>query len=107
MKTILAIDLGAESGRVVAARFDGQRLSCEEIHRFPNGPVNVRCALQWDVLRLWQEIQTGIARAARAEARIDAIGLDTWGVDFALLDRDGNLLANPAHYRDGRTQGMP
>ncbi|HQV26741.1 MAG TPA: rhamnulokinase family protein [Thermoflexales bacterium] len=107
MKTVLAIDLGAESGRVVAARFDGQRLTCEEIHRFPNGPVNVRGALQWDVLRLWQEIQTGIARAARGDARIDAIGLDTWGVDFALLDRDGNLLANPTHYRDSRTQGMP
>ena len=106
MKTVLAIDLGAESGRVVAARYDGQRLTCEEIHRFPNGPVSVRGALHWDALRLWQEMQTGIARAARG-GPIDAIGLDTWGVDFALLDRDGALLANPAHYRDARTQGMP
>lgn len=106
MKTVLAIDLGAESGRVMAARFDGQRISTEEVHRFGNGPVNVRGALQWDVLRLWQEIQAGIAKAARAEGAIAAIGLDTWGVDFGLLDRDGNLLANPAHYRDPRTEGM-
>ncbi len=106
MKTVLAIDLGAESGRVMAARFDGQRISTEEVYRFGNGPVNVRGALHWDVLRLWQEIQTGIAKAALAEGAIAAIGLDTWGVDFALLDRDGTLLANPAHYRDPRTEGM-
>jgi rhamnulokinase len=103
----LAIDLGASSGRVMLGRWDGQRFALHELHRFPNGPVAVRGHLHWDVLRLWQEITTGIARyTAQDDAPLAGIGIDTWGVDFALLDRAGQLLGNPYHYRDRRTDGM-
>ncbi len=103
----LAVDLGAESGRVVAGTFDGERVALEEVHRFPNGPVNVLEHLYWDVLRLWSDIKTGLAKAAtRYGDRIAGIGLDTWGVDFGLLDANDELLANPHHYRDSRTDGM-
>ncbi|MEP7287279.1 MAG: rhamnulokinase family protein [Chloroflexota bacterium] len=101
-RTVLAVDIGAESGRVVASHFDGQRLQTEDLHRFPNIPVEVRGTLHWDLLRLWHEIQAGI-RLAKGAA---SIGLDTWGVDFAFLDSAGNLLGNPVHYRDHRTDGM-
>jgi rhamnulokinase len=102
-KHVIAIDLGAESGRVIKVRFDGERFGLEEIHRFPNVPVMVRGTLYWDALRLWHEIKTGIEKAANGAS---SLGVDTWGVDFALLDRDGRLLANPVHYRDSRTEGM-
>ncbi len=102
----LAVDLGAESGRVVAGHFDGTRVGLEEVHRFPNGPVNVRGNLLWDILRLWSDIKVGLAKAAAAYGdRIVGIGLDTWGVDFGLLGQDDNLLGNPYHYRDSRTDG--
>jgi rhamnulokinase len=100
---VIAVDLGAESGRVMQVSYDGAALHLEEKHRFPNGPVAVRGTLYWDALRLWHEIMTGIKAAAPGAA---AIGVDAWGVDFALLDRDGSLLANPVHYRDSRTDGM-
>ena len=103
----LAFDLGAESGRAVIGRFDGQRLGLEEVHRFPNGPVRILDGLHWDVLRLFEEIQRGIALGVRQAGRdLAGLGLDTWGVDFALLDRAGALLGNPYHYRDSRTDGM-
>jgi rhamnulokinase len=103
----LAVDLGASSGRVVLGEWDGARFELTEVHRFPNGPVRVHDALYSDVLGLWREINEGIARAGRAcGGRLDAIGLDTWGVDFALLDSDGALAANPRHYRDRRTDGI-
>jgi len=103
----LAVDLGAESGRVVAGAFDGARISLEEVHRFSNGPVNVMGRLHWDVLRLWSDIQAGLAKAAqRYGDRVAGIGLDTWGVDFGLLDANDELLGNPYHYRDSRTDGM-
>ncbi len=103
----LAVDLGAESGRVVAGHFDGTRIALEPLHRFPNGPVNVRGTLYWDVLRLWSDIKTGLGKAAELYGgRIVGIGLDTWGVDYGLLARDGSLLSNPYHYRDSRTDGM-
>lgn len=104
-QTVLAVDLGAESGRVMAVRFDGQRLSLEEMHRFSNRPVMVRGTMHWDILRLWHEVQAGIDKARKA-GPVASIGVDTWGVDFGLLDRNGNLLANPVHYRDRRTDGM-
>lgn len=103
MKNVLAIDLGAESGRVLRVGFDGAAFHFDEIHRFPNIPVQTRNTLHWDVLRLWHEITTGIGLAGND---IAGMGVDTWGVDFALLDRDGHLLANPIHYRDSRTDGM-
>lgn len=102
-KYVIAVDLGAESGRVIKVRFDGKRFESEEIHRFPNNPVHVRGTLHWDALRLWHEIKIGVEKAASGAM---SVGLDTWGVDFALLDRDGKLLANPVHYRDRRSEGM-
>jgi rhamnulokinase len=103
----LSIDLGASSGRVLLARWDGVRFVLQELHRFPNGAVNVMGHLQWDVLRLWSEIKDGIARyAAQFNEPLAGIGVDTWGVDFALLDRAGHLLGNPYCYRDSRTDGM-
>ena len=103
----LAVDLGAESGRVVAGHFDGTRIFLEPVHRFPNGPVDVQGTLFWDVLRLWSDIKIGLGKAAEQYgSRIVGIGLDTWGVDYGLLARDGSLLGNPYHYRDSRTDGM-
>ena len=102
----LALDLGAESGRAMLGVLDGGRLTLEEVHRFSNGGVRLPEGLQWDVLHLWGEIKTGIAAAVKSSASLDGIGLDTWGVDFALLDRNGALTANPFHYRDTRTDGM-
>lgn len=107
MTDYLAIDLGAESGRAMLATLDGGRLALDEVHRFPNGPVRLPDGLHWDVLRLWSEIKAGIAAAVKRGANPAGIGLDTWGVDFALLDRQGALLGNPFHYRDARTDGMP
>ncbi len=103
----LALDLGAASVRGVVGRFDGDRLELAEVHRFPNGPVRILDSLHWDVLRLFDEIKRGLARCVQEHgAELAGIGLDTWGVDFALLDRDGALLGNPYHYRDRRTDGM-
>jgi rhamnulokinase len=103
----IAVDLGAESGRTMLGTFDGERLALSEVLRFPNGPVRVLNNLHWDVLRLFDDIKRGLARAAREHGTGAAsIGLDTWGVDFALLDGDGELLGNPFHYRDARTDGM-
>ncbi|MGH9658592.1 MAG: rhamnulokinase, partial [Bryobacteraceae bacterium] len=104
MNRYLAFDLGAESGRAILGTLDGARLAVEEIHRFPNTPVRVRSSLYWDALRLFHEIGEGLRLALRE--RLDGIGVDTWGVDFALLDANGALLDNPRHYRDLRTRGM-
>lgn len=104
----LAIDLGASSGRVLLGQWDGQLFRLQEMHRFPNGPVNILGHLYWDVLQLWAEIKTGLARySAQFDQPVAGIGVDTWGVDFALLDRAGNLIGMPSHYRDSRTDGMP
>ncbi len=103
----LAIDIGAESGRAILGQFDGQRLALTEVQRFLNVPVRLPSGLHWDVLRLWGDITAAVRLAAgQGDQRLDSIGLDTWGVDFALLDRDGALIGNPHHYRDGRTDGM-
>lgn len=103
----LAIDLGASNGRVVLGCWDGQRFDLHELHRFANGPVNVLGSLHWDPLRLWTEIKVGMARYGQQFSQpLAGIGLDTWGVDFALLDRSGRMLGNPFQYRDARTDGM-
>jgi rhamnulokinase len=107
MSHYLAIDLGAESGRALLGSLSGGKLSVEELHRFPNTPVRVHGALYWDILRLWHEIQHGIAVAVRErKLTLNGIGVDTWGVDCALLSADGLLLDNPRHYRDARNNGM-
>ena len=107
MRTYLAVDLGAESGRVIAGSYDGGRLQLEELHRFSNGGVRIGEHLYWDVLKIWQEILDGIAAGVGEYGEeICSIGIDTWGVDFGLLDRDDKLIGNPFHYRDQRTNGM-
>ena len=104
--SFLAIDLGAESGRAILGRID-DRLTLDEIHRFPNGPVRVANHIYWDVLRLWAEVQNGMRIAAgSAGGSLAGIGVDTWGVDFGLLDSSDRLIGNPYHYRDVRTNGM-
>jgi len=104
----LAIDLGASSGRVMLGQWDGRRFDMRELHRFLNGPVSVMGRLHWDVLRLWQEIKEGIAQYARQYSDPPAgIGIDTWAVDYALLDGAGEMLGEPYHYRDRRTEGIP
>lgn len=103
----LAVDLGAESGRTIVGSLDDKKLTLTETHRFPNEPVRLPDGLHWDVLRLWSEIKAGIGiSSAKFEQKLESIGLDTWGVDFALLDHHGALLSNPFHYRDERTDGM-
>src|SRR5947209_12290725 len=104
-RRVLAIDLGAESGRGVLGSFDGGRLSLEVVHRFPNGPVRTLDSLQWDVLRLHAEVLNSLRQAA-GQGGIESVGVDTWGVDFALLGRGGTLLGNPRHYRDPHTEGV-
>lgn len=102
----LALDLGAESGRGVLGRFDGSRLTLEEIHRFPNVPVRMVNTLHWDLPRLFDDVKGTIRKARALDARLDGVGVDTWGVDFGLIGRDDTLLGNPVHYRDGRTAGI-
>ena len=106
VQQFLAFDLGAESGRGVLGHFNGERLNLEELHRFPNGGVRVLDSLHWDVLRLWNEIKTALSICARKDTNLSGIGIDTWGVDFALLDRGDVLLGFPYHYRDSRTDGV-
>lgn len=103
----LAFDFGASSGRAMLATYDGDKITLEEKHRFSNDPVLVNGDLHWDVLRLFHEIKQGILKCANSGDRdIDCIGIDTWGVDYGLLDKNGKLLGNPYHYRDTRTDGM-
>ena len=105
-KRIIAIDLGASSGRTILGEL-GKKLSLREIHRFPNGPVSDNGRMRWDFDRLWQSVQEGIRRASvDAGGDIASLGLDTWGVDYGLLGADGRLLEPPVHYRDSRTNGM-
>ncbi len=100
-----AVDLGAESGRVIVGRFDGQKLGLEVAHRFPNTPTRAGGTFYWDILRLWSDIGEGLTKVAHM-GEIAGIGVDTWGVDFGLLDKDDQLLGNPVHYRDSRNDGM-
>jgi len=105
-RSYLAVDLGAESGRVIAGRFDGQLIAIEELHRFPNGPVSLAGSMRWNVLGLWDGIRQGLSRAAGKFDDLRSVGVDTWGVDYVLLDSAGELLGLPYHYRDSRTQGL-
>jgi rhamnulokinase len=103
---LLAFDLGAASGRAILGRYDGERLRLTEVHRFPNGPVQASDGLHWDVQRLFKEIKSGLALCGQQHGRPASLGIDTWGVDFALLDGEGVLLGDPFHYRDSRTEGV-
>jgi rhamnulokinase len=99
----LAVDLGAESGRVVRGTLDDGRLTVEEVHRFANRPVALPDGLHWDVLTLFAELSAGLATAPEGAT---SVGIDAWGNDFALLRPDGGLVCSPWHYRDRRTEGV-
>jgi rhamnulokinase len=101
----LALDLGAESGRAIVGTIADGKLTLSETHRFANQPVKLSTGLHWDIAGLWGEIKTGISASA-SRFPLESLALDTWGVDFGLLGQDGNLLSNPYHYRDKRTDGM-
>lgn len=103
-KRVLAFDFGASSGRAMLGEWKGGKIELREIHRFSNDPVFVGETLYWDILRLFHEIKQAIIIAVR-EGGFDSIGIDTWGVDFGLLDKKGQLLSNPVNYRDLRTDG--
>jgi rhamnulokinase len=105
--TFAAVDLGASSGRVMAARVGPKRLDLQEVHRFPNRPVRTAGILHWDVLGLYAGVLDGLRAAGREGGRLDGggldgVGIDSWAVDYGLLDADGALLGNPVHYRDAR-----
>ena len=106
MKKVLAFDLGASSGRAVIASLDNGKITLDEVHRFENNGVAVRGTFYWDVLYLFNQIKQGIVKAKLAGG-FDAIGIDTWGVDFGLTDENGDLIGNPVHYRDSRTDNIP
>ncbi|WP_141306762.1 rhamnulokinase [Streptomyces spinoverrucosus] len=102
MKSYAAVDLGASSGRVMVGRVGRHELELTEAHRFANRPVRVPEGLRWDVLALYAGVLDGL----RAAGQVDSVGIDSWAVDYGLLDADGALLGNPVHYRDGRTEGV-
>lgn len=104
-KRVLALDFGATSGRAMLCKYEGGKIEIEELHRFDNSPVTINGVLYWDILRLYHELKAGIVKAKLAGG-FDSIGIDTWGVDFALIDKNGNMLGNPVHYRDRRTEKM-
>ncbi|MDQ2583767.1 rhamnulokinase [Saccharothrix yanglingensis] len=101
---VAAVDLGASSGRVVSFDVTPDRIASTEVHRFPNGPVRLGGTLHWDVLGLYRGVLDGLRAAG---PQLDAVGVDSWAVDYGLLDATGALLGNPVHYRDGRTDGVP
>ena len=103
---MLAIDLGASSGRGIVGAFDGEKLTLRENHRFSNDPVIANGRMYWDILRIFHEIKQSITKTVLDGDNVRSIGIDTWGVDYALIDRFGNMLANPTHYRDTRTEGI-
>jgi rhamnulokinase len=104
----LAADLGASSGRLMVGRWNGRSFSLDELHRFSNAGVSLGDSLYWDALGIWSKIEAGLTRyVSRFDDLPQGIGVDAWGVDYALLDRCGRLIGNPYHYRDARTGGMP
>lgn len=105
--TYLAIDFGGGSGRVIAGTVDGGRVTMQLVHRFANRQVRLGEHVYWDFLALFADMKEGLRKAASLGLKIDGIGIDTWGVDFGLIDKHGNLLGNPVCYRDARTKGMP
>lgn len=106
-KNFIAFDLGANSGRAVLGEFTDGTLNTKEIHRFPNDPVDILGTMHWDVLRLFREIKLALKNySSKNRLSPDSIGVDTWGVDFGLLDEKERLIENPVHYRDDRTDGI-
>ncbi|WP_300704794.1 rhamnulokinase family protein [Bacteroides sp.] len=107
MNTYLAVDFGGGSGRIMAGSIDQGVLKLEEVYRFPNRQVRMGNHIYWDFLSLFEEMKNALRQAALKGYSVKSIGIDTWGVDFGLIDKDGNLLGNPVCYRDSRTDGLP
>lgn len=105
-KVYLAADFGGGSGRIIAGWLDNGRLAMEEIHRFANRQIRLGGHIHWDFPALFEDMKEGLRKAAAKGYPIESIGIDTWGVDFGLIDRDGELIGNPVCYRDARTEGM-
>ena len=105
IKRYLAFDFGASSGRLMLGEYEDGKISLKEIHRFSNDPTMINDRFVWDLPRLFYEIKQGLLKS-RVYENILGLGIDTWGVDFALLDKRGNLLGNPVHYRDKRTRNI-
>ncbi len=103
-KNVLAIDFGASSGRAILAFFDGEKIKLKEVHRFVNEPVEKDGRLFWNFDALLKDLEEGIVKAYRT-APFDSIGIDTWGVDYGMIKKDGSLVSLPRHYRDRRTNG--
>ncbi|HIS03537.1 MAG TPA: rhamnulokinase [Candidatus Pullichristensenella avicola] len=106
VRNFLGFDFGASSGRAMLGRFDGERLEMREVHRFLNEPVELAGRFCWDIARLFFEMKQALNKVSRMDVAVDAIGIDTWGVDFGLIDKNGHLLGLPVHYRDARTDGV-
>src|SRR5450631_803815 len=106
--SLIGVDLGASSGRVMAGHWDGRRFEVEELHRFPNQGICIGDRTYWDVLRMWEQVQQGFSRFSALHRSCPvSLGVDAWGIDFGLLDEAGRLISNPVHYRDRRTEGVP
>ena len=102
----LAFDFGASSGRAIVSKFDGEKIELEEVHRFSNEPVRAGKYFYWDFLRLFHDLKLGLKKAAARYGEISSIGIDTWGVDYGLLDENDDLMSNPICYRDSRTDNI-
>lgn len=102
----LAFDFGASSGRLILSKYDGSKIELEEIHRFTNDPVRIGKNFYWDTFRLYHELKTGLKKVASKKIPITSLAIDTWGVDYGLIDKEGNLIGNPVNYRDDRTIGV-
>ncbi|MCI8371973.1 MAG: rhamnulokinase [Lachnospiraceae bacterium] len=102
----LAFDFGASSGRMILSKFENGKIELEELHRFANEPVRIGKYFYWDTFRLYHELKTGLKKAAARKIPISSLAIDTWGVDYGLIDKQGNLIGNPVNYRDDRTIGV-
>ena len=102
----LAFDFGASSGRMVLCKLEDGKLELEELHCFPNQEIRIGGHIYWDLFRLYHELKQGLKKAAARKLPIQSLAIDTWGVDYGLFDKDGNLIGNPVHYRDSRTDGV-
>lgn len=105
-KNYLIFDLGASGGRAIVFKFNGETFEMDIVHRFDNLPVVINKTIYWDILRLYHELKNGITLAVSKYKKISAIGIDTWGVDFGFIDKNGALISNPVNYRNKRRNNI-